>query len=226
MIGGMSDRISPTEFQDAPGTADWRVVGDGARTFFPTPSLDVAARLVAAVAAIPGIERHRPDVDVRAGGVAFRLLTRERDYYGMSRRDVEIAAAVSAASRELGLAADPAAVASFLVIPGAGDVAAIMPAWRAALGYVPRPDSPDEDLVDPHDLLPDFWFERMRDLRADGQGSIHVAIWLPFDQAEARVKAALAAGARLVRDEFAPSWWTLADPAGNEFDIATVKGRD
>jgi hypothetical protein len=30
----------------------------------------------------------------------------------------------------------------------------------------------------------------------------------------------------LVRDEFAPSWWTLADAAGNEADIATTKGRD
>lgn len=42
----------------------------------------------------------------------------------------------------------------------------------------------------------------------------------------ARVAAALAAGGRLVRDDFAPSWWTLADAAGNEADIATVKGRD
>ena len=26
--------------------------------------------------------------------------------------------------------------------------------------------------------------------------------------------------------EFAPSWWTLADAAGNEVDIATTRGRD
>jgi hypothetical protein len=30
----------------------------------------------------------------------------------------------------------------------------------------------------------------------------------------------------MVRDEFAPSWWTLADAAGNEADVATVSGRD
>jgi len=29
----------------------------------------------------------------------------------------------------------------------------------------------------------------------------------------------------MVRDENAPSWWTLADAAGNEVDIATVTGR-
>ena len=39
-------------------------------------------------------------------------------------------------------------------------------------------------------------------------------------------RAALAAGGRLVRDDQAPSWWTLADAAGNEADIATTKGRE
>ena len=32
--------------------------------------------------------------------------------------------------------------------------------------------------------------------------------------------------AALVCDEFAPSWWTLADASGNEADIATTMGRD
>jgi hypothetical protein len=31
---------------------------------------------------------------------------------------------------------------------------------------------------------------------------------------------------RMVRDTFAPAWWTLADAAGNEADIATTTGRD
>jgi 4a-hydroxytetrahydrobiopterin dehydratase len=52
------------------------------------------------------------------------------------------------------------------------------------------------------------------------------AIWMPFEQAEARVAAAIAAGGHLVRDDYAPAWWTLADAAGNEADIATTMGRD
>jgi len=51
---------------------------------------------------------------------------------------------------------------------------------------------------------------------------MHVGIWVPHDQANARVAAGLAAGGRMVRDDFAPSWWTLADAAGNEADIATT----
>ena len=64
-----------------------------------------------------------------------------------------------------------------------------------------------------------------RTIRGDGGGAIHVAIWLPYEVAEARVAAALAAGGHLVRDR-APMWWTLADSAGNEIDISTVKGRN
>ena len=96
-----------------------------------------------------------------------------------------------------------------------------MPFWQAALGYEPRPDSPDEDLVDPRDRGPAFWFERMEEPRPGGGGAIHVVVWVPHEQAQARIAAALAAGGRMVRDENAPSWWTLADAAGNEVDIAT-----
>jgi 4a-hydroxytetrahydrobiopterin dehydratase len=128
--------------------------------------------------------------------------------------------------RDLGLTGDSSVIQSILVVPGAPDVAAVMPFWRAVLGYEPRPDSPDEDLVDPRDRGPAFWFEEMEEPRSDGGGAIHLGIWVPYEQAEARVAAALAAGGRMVRDEFAPAWWTLADPAGNEADIGTVKGRD
>lgn len=221
----MDDGISPSEFHAADGTADWRVLGDGATAFFRTSSVAESARLVGAIGALPGVDEHVPDVDVRSTGVTVRLLTKQDDWYGMSRRDVVLAAAISAAAGDLGLVADPTVVRSFLVVPGAPDIAAVTPFWQAALGFIPRPDSPDEDLVDPQDRLPGFWFEDMQEPRGDGGGAIHVAIWLPHEEAEARVAAALAAGGHLVRD-VAPMWWTLADAAGNEIDISTVKGRD
>ena len=222
----MTDRITPKQFHEADGAEDWRVVGDGACAFFATRSFAHAARLVAAIAELPGVEEHRPDVDVRSDGVTVRLLTKSDDYYGMSRRDVALARGISAAAKKLGLAADASAVQSVLVIPGAPAIGEIMPFWRAALAYEPRPDSPSEDLVDPHTRGPAFWFEQMREPRPDGGGAIHVAIWVPHDDAEARVNAAIAAGGRMVRDEFAPAWWTLADAAGNEADIATTRGRE
>ena len=222
----MTDQITPKQFHEAEGVAAWRGVGDGACAYFRTGSLAAGARFVQAISELPGVEDHGPDVDVRGAGVTVRLITYTDDYYGMSRRDIELARQISAAARKLGLSADPSAVQSVLVIPGASAPAAVMPFWRAVLGYEHRRDNPREDLVDPHGRGPAFWFERMDEPRPAGGGAIHIAIWVPYEQAEARMAAALAAGGRMVRDAFAPSWWTLADAAGNEADIATAKGRD
>jgi 4a-hydroxytetrahydrobiopterin dehydratase len=222
----MTDRISPKQFHESEGAEDWRVLGDGACAYFRTGSFAAGARLVQAISELPGVDAHHPDVDVRCDGVTVRLITIADDYYGMSRRDVELARQISLAARQLGLSADPSAVQSLLVIPGAPAVVEVVPFWRAVLGYEPRRDSPDEDLVDPRGRAPGFWFERMDQPRPGGGGAIHVAVWVPHEQAEARIAAALAAGGRIVRDEFAPAWWTLADAADNEVDISTSRGRD
>jgi 4a-hydroxytetrahydrobiopterin dehydratase len=221
----MGEYISPREFHEAEGVGDWRVIGDGASAYFPAASFAAGARFVQAIGELPAVEDHAPDVDVRPDGVTVRLVTVTDNHYGMSRRDIEMARQISAVAREHGLSADPSAVQSVLVIPGATSTAEILPFWRAVLGYLPRPDSPDEDLVDPRSRGPSFWFEQLNEPRPDGGGAIHVAVWVPYDQAEARIAAALAAGGRLVRDAFAPSWWTLADAAGNEVDVATTMGR-
>jgi 4a-hydroxytetrahydrobiopterin dehydratase len=222
----MTDYISPKQFHDSEGVEDWRVLGDGACAHFRTSSFAEGARLVQAISKLSGVDDDHPDVDIRHDGVTVRLITVTDDYCGMSRRHVELASQISAAARELGLPADPSALQSLLVIPGAPVRAEVMPFWRAVLGYEPRRDSPDEDLVDPGRRGPSFWFEQMNEPRPDGGGAIHVAIWVPYEQAEARIAAALAAGGRMVRDEFAPSWWTLADSWGNEADIATTMGRE
>ena len=222
----MTDRITVRQFRESEGVEDWRVLGEGACAYFRTGSFAAGAALVQAAGGLTGLDDHHPDVDLRHDGVTVRLITITNDYYGMSTRDVELARQISAVARKLGLSADPSAVQTLLVIPGATVTAEVMPFWRAVLGYEPRGDSPDEDLVDPRGRGPSFWFERMDEPRPDGGGAIHLAIWVPHEQAEARVAAALAAGGRMVRDEFAPSWWTLADAAGNEADIATTMSRD
>jgi 4a-hydroxytetrahydrobiopterin dehydratase len=224
-IEGMTEGITPQQFHDAEGVEDWRVLGEGACTYFRTGSFAAGARLVQAISELAGLDDHHPDVDLRHDGVTVRLITITDDWYGMSARDVELARQISAVARELGVPADPSAVQTVLVIPGARVTAEVMPFWRAVLGYEPRRDSPDEDLVDPRSRGPAFWFEAMDEPRQGG-GAIHVAIWVPYEQAEARVAAALAAGGHLVRDERAPAWWTLADAAGNEADVATTMGRD
>lgn len=221
----MNDRMSPRQFQETEGVEDWRIVGDGACAHFRTGSFTASTSFVEAIGALDGVDEHPPAVDVRDDGVTVRLVTIAADYMGMSERDVHIARQVSAAAKSLGLASDPSVVQSVLVIPGATDITKVMPFWQAILDYRARVDSPDEDLVDPRDRGPAFWFETMEEPRPDGGGAIHIAVWVPSEQAEARVAAALAAGGRMVRDTYAPAWWTLADAAGNEADVATIQGR-
>jgi len=222
----MTDQIPPSQFNEAEGVGDWRLTSEGATAFFRTRSFTESARFIQAIGELPGVEDHRPGVDIRHDGVTVHMITYTENYFGPSQRDIELARHIPAAARKHGLTAEPSAIQSLLIIPGATDTAQVMPFWRAVLGYEPRRDSPDEDLVDPHYRGPAFWFEEMNEPRCDGGGAIHIAILVPYEQAEARIAAALAAGGRMVRDEFAPSWWTLADPAGNEADIATVKGRE
>ncbi len=221
----MDDGISAREFGETPGTEDWRVVGDGARACFRSASFGAATRLAAAIGGLDGIENHRPDIDVRDGDLTVRLLSWSDDHYGMSRRDVELAQRISALAREHGAAPDPHAVASYLVIVESIHNEDVMPFWKALLGYAYRADSADQDLVDPQRRGPDFWFEEVREPH-DVRNGIHVAIWVPKEDAEARVAAALAAGGRLVDDSFAPSGWLLADAMGNEADVASIAGRD
>ena len=222
----MADDFKIADFLVAEGVENWRVISDGACAFYPTASFQASAQLVEAIGGIDGIGAHPPNVDVRHDGVTVRFLSKSVESYGLTRQDLELARAVERVATDRGLTADPTAIQSLLVIPGAPDRSAIMPFWRAVLGYEPRIDSPDEDLVDPHDRDASFWFEDMDEPRPDGKGAIHVAVWLPPEKAQSRIDAALAAGGRIVYDAQAPSWWTLEDPFGNQADIATLTGRD
>ncbi|MEO5704292.1 MAG: VOC family protein [Candidatus Limnocylindrales bacterium] len=221
----MSDHLTPDQFHASEGTADWRVLSEGATAYFRTGSIASGARFAAAIGALSGIDASGRQVDLRPHGVTVRLLSRSAEYFGITTDELELSLAISAIAREQGLTADPSAVQTMLIVPGVPDARSVMPFWRALLGYVPRPDSPEEDLVDPLEFNPGFWFEGMEQPRGDGGGAIHLAVWLPPELAQARVDAALAAGGRLVRDAEAPAWWTLADSAGNEADVSTTTGR-
>ena len=66
---------------------------------------------------------------------------------------------------------------------------------------------------------PPFTFQQM-DAPRPQRNRIHIDVYVPRDQAAARIAAALAAGGHMVNDTRAPNWWTLADAEGNEVDVA------
>ena len=166
---------------------------------------------------------HNADVDLRSDGVSVRLTTTSPDhFFWLSVRDVDLARQISAAARELDIPADPTAVQSVQVTIDALVLTEVMPFWRAVLGYR---EVGDEDLLDPRSDGPPFWFQQM-DAPRPQRNRIHIDVWVPHDQAEARVAVAIAAGGHLVTDEYAPAWWVLADAEGNEACVASWMGRD
>jgi 4a-hydroxytetrahydrobiopterin dehydratase len=217
----MTERVFSWQFHAAEDAEAWRVLPEGAYAFFGTDSFGTSVRFVDAISALVG-EGDAPDIDIRADGVTVLIRALKGLEYGLVEGDLELARAISTTAREIGLTAEPAAVQSLSIIPGATSRRSIMPFWQAVLGYDPRPDSPDEDLVDRHARLAPFWFEEMDELRADGAGTVHLVVWVPWDEAEPRIAAGLAAGGRVVRHNAEEKFWTLADPAGNEVDVATT----
>ena len=213
------ERVTARKFSEAGDLGDWRVLFYGPLAFYRTGSFGAGVALVGAIGTAAREVDHYPDVDLRPDGVTVRL---RQTGAGLSTRDVELARRISAAAQEQGVPADPAAVQHVQLAIDALVSADVMPFWRAVLGYE---QVGDEDLLDPHGRGPALWFQDM-DAPRPQRNRIHIDLSLPHDQAEARVAAGLAAGGRLVRDDHAPTWWTLADAEGNEVDIATWQGRE
>jgi 4a-hydroxytetrahydrobiopterin dehydratase len=212
----MVEPITPHEFHAFPGVEDWRILSTGAACYFATGSFATGVKLLTRIGELADAANHHPDVDLRYSGVQVRLRTHEVEPDGwLSARDAELAAQISAAARELGAAADPSRVQAVQIAIDALDIQRVRPFWAAVLGYTPFLD---EDVTDPGGFGPNVWFQQM-DAPRPQRNRIHLDLYVPGDVARSRIDAAVAAGGSVVRDN-GPNWWTLADPEGNEVDVA------
>jgi 4a-hydroxytetrahydrobiopterin dehydratase len=152
----------------------------------------------------------------------------------ITERDAALARRISAALDERGLATEPQvgdpvsrSVQLLEIGIDALDIPAVLPFWKAALGYRDEPGAagPIAALVDPLGQGPAIWFQQM-DTPRPQRNRIHLDISVPHDEADRRVEAVLAAGGRLVSDAAAPAFWVLADPEGNEACVTTWQGRE
>lgn len=210
-----SDWISPAEFHRAEGVGDWRVAATGPQAVFTASSLAQAASLLAPALAAAEKLALLPDIDLRAEAIVVRVPYRSLD--GIPAAATEFAAAVSRAAHELGLAANPSLVQSVGVYVAQHSDADVRPFFLAALGYDAFGDS---DAVDPLRSGPQLAFNPITgDVPA--RGRTHFDVFVPADQAQTRVDAALAAGGRLVDDSDAPAYWSLASPDNHGVDIAS-----
>ncbi len=105
------------------------------------------------------------------------------------------------------------------------DMARIRPFWKAVLAYQDEPGAAPNTLIDPAGQGAALWFQDMDVMRPD-RNRIHFDITVAHDEVPLRIAAALAAGGVMLTSQYAPAFWVLADPEGNEICICAWTGRD
>ncbi len=205
--------LTGTAATDAVDPRHWRVVLGRLHTTVETGSFVRGLELVTRVADVAERLGHHPDVDLRYPLVHLALVS--HDVGGLTERDTGLAVEISRVIDELGLEAEPLAPQALEVAIDALDIAAVVPFWRAVLGYADeQPETADASpaLVDPAGIGPSVWFQQMEAPRPQ-RNRIHLDVSVPHDEARARVSPRLwRPGGRLVSDTPAPAFWVLADP--------------
>jgi 4a-hydroxytetrahydrobiopterin dehydratase len=139
-----------------------------------------------------------------------------REMWGTEARHVDQARAISAVARDHGATPDRSAVQEVQLAVAAQPDAIDLPFWRAVLGYA---SMHDDNCIDPLGQGSTVWMQDL-DPAKPLRHAMHVDVSVAHDHAEARMRAAVAAGGRVVDDSSAPGAWILADRAGNKVCIA------
>ena len=168
---------------------DWRVVDGVATAWFAAPSLSEGAALAGRVLELSPMAA----VDVRSSGVRVRL------------HAAAVAAAVSAAARELGLRADPTELQSLSVVIETANPGEVRSFWQRATGYERGADG---GLLDPLRRDVPLVFRDLDEARPL-RNRIHLDVVRPAPQVE---RAGLGAAS-------GPYGVCHADADGNEVDL-------
>jgi 4a-hydroxytetrahydrobiopterin dehydratase len=225
--------LSRTAASAAVADIGWRYLLGALAVSVPVRSLAQASAVAAAVVAACGADADgHLRADLRPDRVELSFADRRAG--GVTMRDTALAQRIAAAVAGLGLtpagsvtAESPRPVQALELAIDAIDIPAIQPFWKAVLGYADEAGGggPSCAIVDPAGQLPALWFQQM-DAPRPQRNRIHFDIAVAHDEAEPRVRAALAAGGRLVDDSHARAFWVLADAEGNEACVCTWTDRD
>jgi 4a-hydroxytetrahydrobiopterin dehydratase len=221
-------RIARSTFNDQFFLPDWRILSHTLASEFRTTTFLGARQFVERVVEAAERVDHHPDIDIRyPGSVRIRLTTHSAN--GLTELDARLATTISELATKQSMVASPTTVSMLDIAIDALDIAAIMPFWKAVLGYVDEPPAnpgePVDAIIDPLRIGPPLWFQQMDQPRTQ-RNRIHFDLKVPHDVAEDRINQAITAGGRLVNSESARAFWVLADPEGNEICICTWQDRD
>lgn len=201
----------------------WRLVLEQLETDYTCTDFTTAGHLAARIAALADEQNHHPDITLRFPGVVH-VRTTSHDVGGITERDLRLIETLDEAAAQVGATGDAASVQVTEIGIDALDIPAVQAFWQAAMDYDPDGARPGH-LSDPRGSGPTLWFQQMDEPRPQ-RNRVHLDVWVPHDVLEGRLSAALEAGGRLLTDEYAPSFWVLADPEGNEVCLCTWQERD
>jgi 4a-hydroxytetrahydrobiopterin dehydratase len=217
----MYEKVSAPEFDAAAGLSDWRFLLGRIEARFRAGSFAKAAAFVQQIAAAADVADHHPDIDVRYPDRVNVVLTTHATK-GLTTLDTDLARTISAMAAAGGITSDSSSLLQRTEIAlDALDIDAIRPFWKAVLDYI---DLGDGSLGDPARIGPSLWFQEM-DAPRPQRNRFHIDVTVAHDEAEHRVAAALAAGGTLLTDQYARSFWVLADAEGNEACVCTWQDR-
>jgi len=205
--------LSRTDASEAVQDIGWRYLLGTLSASVPVQSLAHGTEVAAAVVATSGEDADgHLRLDLRRDRIELSVQTRALN--AVTRRDTQLARRVADTLDRLGLrpagatsAQSPRPVQMLEMAIDALDIGAVRPFWKAVMAYVDEPGSsgPEGAIVDPSGQLPAIWFQQM-DVPRPQRNRVHFDITVAHDEAEARVRAALGAGGRLVDDSFARSF--------------------
>jgi len=215
--------------------ADWRKLGQGLHARYLVRDFGAGVRFVAAVGAAGDAVGHHPRVTIGAGYVDLKLVSEDavyRDEQGgehvvdwVTQRDVDLARRVSAIAAEQGVEADPASITAIELALDTAHAAAIAPVWSALLTGSTAArgrGTVGDDVRDATGRVPILWFQDTDEHETPRQ-RFHIDVQVPYDVAEQRIAAAVAAGAVIVDDSRAPWTTVLADQDGNKACVGTMQ---
>ncbi|MET0526114.1 MAG: VOC family protein [Nocardioides sp.] len=228
------DMLSGEEITAA-GLTDWRKLGQGLHARFLTPDFRAGARFLSAIGEAGEAGGHHPQVRMGTGFVDLKLISDDavyRDDAGVehrvewvTRQDVELARRITEIAAEQSLVAEPQSITTVELALDTANSAALAPVWSALLtgdGDAQGRGTIGDDVRDATGRVPILWFQHTEAHETPRQ-RYHIDVQVPYDVAERRIAAAVAAGAVIVDDSRAPRTTIIADPDGNKACVGTFQ---
>jgi 4a-hydroxytetrahydrobiopterin dehydratase len=210
------------------GLTDWRQVMGTIRARFRTGDFATGLALVDRIGAAAEEAGHHPDVRLSYPEVIVDL--RSHDVGGITSRDIDLARTISAYAAEAGATAETGGLTQVDIGLDTSHPERLGPFYAALLGS----DLQGGEPVDASGQVPTVWFQTEPETDEDAGPALpdpavpqrwHLDVWVPADEAESRVRAAVDAGGTLLSDAAAPSYWVLEDADGNRSCVCAVSGR-